>query len=43
MKMDNLSRWNAAKFTRSTAINAQAAKIAANKSRYQAVEKVTGV
>lgn len=40
---DNLTRWQNAKFTRSTEINAQSAKIAANRSRYEAVAKVTGV
>lgn len=39
----NTERWERAKFTRSTEINAQAAKIAANRARYQAVEKATGV
>lgn len=41
--MNNLDRWRAAKFTRSTQINAQAAKIKANRSRYEAVSKKTGV
>lgn len=41
--MPNLSRWNRAKFTRSTQINAQAAKIEANRARYEAVAKKTGV
>lgn len=41
--MDNLDRWNRAKFTRSTDINKQAAKIEANRARYEAVEKKTGV
>lgn len=41
--MDNLARWNAARFTRSTQINAQAAKIAANRARYEVVAKATGV
>lgn len=41
--MNNLERWNKAKFTRSTEINAQAAKIIANKARYEAVSKKTGV
>lgn len=39
----NADRWKAARFTRSTAINAQAAKIEANRSRYDAVSKATGV
>lgn len=39
----NAERWEVAKFTRSTAINAQAEKIAANRSRYEAVSKATGV
>lgn len=39
----NAERWKVAKFTRSTAINAQAAKIAANRARYEAVSKATGV
>lgn len=43
MTKTNLERWHAAKFNRSTQINAQAAKIAANRSRYEAVAKATGV
>ena len=39
----NADRWANAKFTRSTEINAQAAKIAAKRSRYEAVSKATGV
>lgn len=39
----NAERWEIAKFTRSTAINAQAEKIAANRSRYEAVSNATGV
>lgn len=39
----NAERWEVAKFTRSSAINAQAEKIAANRSRYEAVSKATGV
>lgn len=39
----NAERWAQARFTRSTAINSQAAKIAANRSRYEAVSKATGV
>lgn len=39
----NADRWKAAKFTRSTAINASAAKIEANRKRYDAVSKATGV
>ena len=41
--MNNLDRWNSAKFTRSTEINAQAAKIRANRYRYQTVAAQTGV
>lgn len=41
--MDNLGRWTRAKFTRSTQINAQAAKIEANRARYEAVSARTGV
>jgi lysozyme family protein len=41
--MDNLGRWNRAKFTRSTDINKQAARIEANRARYEAVAKKTGV
>lgn len=41
--MSNLDRWNKAKFTRSTQIEAQAAKIRANRSRYEAVSDKTGV
>ncbi len=39
----NLERWNRAKFTRSTAVNAQAEKILSSRSRYEAVSKATGV
>lgn len=39
----NAERWARALFTRSTQINAQAAKIAANRSRYELVSKATGV
>lgn len=39
----NAQRWGSALFTRSTAINAQAAKIIANRSRYELVSKATGV
>lgn len=39
----NASRWEKAKFTKSTAINAQAQKILVNRSRYEAVSKATGV
>lgn len=39
----NSERWQVAKFTRSTAINAQAAKIEASRARYEAVSKLTGV
>ena len=41
--MNNVDRWNAAKFTRSTQIEAQAAKIRAAKTRYDAVAAKTGV
>lgn len=41
--MDNLTRWNQAKFTRSTAIERQAAQIRANRARYEAVSVKTGV
>lgn len=41
--MTNAERWAKAKFTRSTQINAQAAKISANRKRYEAVSKATGV
>lgn len=41
--MNNLDRWNAARFTRSAQINTQAAKIEANRSRYEAVATKTGV
>lgn len=41
--MGNLERWMRAKFTRSTQINAQAAKIEANRARYEAVSAKTGV
>lgn len=41
--MSNLDRWNRARFTRSTQIDAQAAKIEANRARYDAVSKKTGV
>lgn len=40
---DNAKRWESSKFTRSTAINAQAEKISANRHRYEAVSKATGV
>lgn len=39
----NAERWKAAKFTRSTLINQQADKIFANRARYEAVSKATGV
>ena len=39
----NAERWAVARFTRSTDINAQAAKIEAHRERYEAVSKVTGV
>lgn len=41
--MNNVDRWNAAKFTRSTPIEAQAAKIRASRSRYEVVAAKTGV
>lgn len=41
--MNNLDRWNAARFTKSTQINAQAVKIEANRTRYENVSKQTGV
>lgn len=41
--MDNLARWNKARFTRSSDINVQAAKIVANRSRYEKVSRLTGV
>lgn len=43
MTMSNMARWNAAKFTRSTQIDAQAAKIEASRARYEAVSAKTGV
>ncbi|HEV7345456.1 MAG TPA: hypothetical protein VGN60_07470 [Devosia sp.] len=39
----NAERWSRALFTRSTQINAQAAKIIANRSRYELASKATGV
>lgn len=39
----NAARWARALFTRSTPINAAAAKIMANRSRYELVSKATGV
>jgi len=39
----NAERWKVAKFTRSTLINQQADKILANRARYEAVSKATGV
>lgn len=41
--MNNLDRWNKASFTRSSQIEAMAAKIRANRSRYEAVSAKTGV
>jgi len=41
--MNNYDRWLKAKFTRSTQIDAQAAKIEANRARYEAVSMKTGV
>lgn len=43
MATTNLERWQKAKFTRSTQINAQAGKIATNRARYEAVARATGV
>lgn len=39
----NAQRWGKALFTRSSLINAQAAKIISNRSRYELVSKATGV
>lgn len=39
----NADRWARARFTKSTPINAQAAKIVANRSRYELVAKAAGV
>lgn len=39
----NAERWARALFTRSSQINSQAAKIIANRSRYEVVAKATGV
>lgn len=39
----NAERWTKARFIRSTAINAQAAKIEAHRERYEAVSRATGV
>lgn len=41
--IDNAARWESAKFTRSTDINKQAAKIDKNRERYEFVSGVTGV
>lgn len=41
--MNNLDRWNRAKFTRASQIEAMAAKIRANRARYDAVAAKTGV
>jgi len=41
--MNNLDRWNLARFTRSTEINSQAARIVDNRSHYEAVSEKTGV
>lgn len=41
--MNNLDRWNQAKFTRSTMIEKQATQIENNRSRYEAVSSTTGV
>lgn len=43
MAATNAERWRRAKFTRSTRINAEAAKIEANRGRYEVVSKATGV
>jgi lysozyme family protein len=43
MTTSNAARWAKALFTRSTKINAAAAKIAANRSRFELVSKLTGV
>lgn len=39
----NADRWKVARFNKSTAINAQAAKIEAHRDRYELVSKATGV
>jgi lysozyme family protein len=39
----NLDRWNSARFTRSTQIEARASKIRASRARYEAVAAKTGV
>lgn len=41
--LSNASRWDIAKFKRSTQINAQAAKIEASRARYERASKATGV
>jgi len=41
--MNNLDRWKSAKFTRSSLINIQAAKIEKSRARYEQVSKQTGV
>lgn len=41
--MNNLERWGQAKFTRSTQINERAAKIVADRARYEAVSSKTDV
>jgi lysozyme family protein len=43
MAATNAQRWGRARFTRSTRINAEAAKIEANRARYEVVSKATGV
>ncbi len=43
MAATNAERWHRALFTRSTRINAEAAKIEANRGRYEVVSKATGV
>lgn len=43
MATTNAERWLRARFTRSTRINAEAARIEANCARYEAVLKQTGV
>lgn len=41
--IDNITCWNKAKFTSCTQVNAQTAKIEANRGRYDVVSKATGV
>lgn len=42
-RMTNADRWKVARFTKSSSINAQAAKIEAHRDRYKPVSKATGV